>query len=97
MFGEVWEQLLAFLTADRPFADVSRLAVVSKTWRSVSLNALKTVLHLNLSGFAESVVRLALVRVTSENLRGCQPERLPQHQDIRITLLRHVPVSRRLT
>jgi hypothetical protein len=81
MFGEVLEPLLAFLAASRTFAEVSRLAVVSKTWRRVSSNALKTAHQLNLSGFAESVtdavVRLALVRVTSENLRlvnlsGCR-------------------------
>jgi hypothetical protein len=74
MFGEILEPLLAFLAAVKPFAEVSRLAVVSKTWRRVSLNALKTANQLNLSGFAESVtdsvVRLALVRVTSENLRS---------------------------
>ena len=81
MFGEVLEPLFAFLADDRPFAEVSRLAVVSKTWRRVSHNALKTAHQLHLSGFAESVtdgvVLLALVRVTSENLRlvnlsGCQ-------------------------
>jgi hypothetical protein len=73
MFVEVLEPFLAFLAAAKPFAEVSRLAMVSKTWRRVSLNALKTAHQLNLSGFAESVtdgvVRLALVRVTSENLR----------------------------
>jgi ankyrin repeat protein len=73
MFVEILEPLLAFLAANRPFAAVSRLAVVSPTWRRVSLNALKSAHELNLSGFAESVtdgvVRLALVRVTSENLR----------------------------
>jgi hypothetical protein len=67
------EPLLAFFVSARPFAEVSRLAVVSKGVRRVSLNALKTAHQLNLSGFAESVtdgvVRLALVRVTSENLR----------------------------
>ena len=67
MFGEVLEPLFAFLAVDRPFAEVSRLAVVSKTWRRVSLNDLKTAHQLNLSGFAESVnagvVRLALVSV----------------------------------
>ena len=71
--GEVLEPLLAFLAANRPFAEVSRVAVVSKTWRRLSLNALKTAPELILSGFAGSVtdevVRLALVRVTSENLR----------------------------
>ncbi len=55
--------------------------MVSKALRRVSLNALKTAHQLNLSGFSESVtdgvVRLALVRVTSENLRlvnlsGCR-------------------------
>jgi hypothetical protein len=73
MFGEILEPLLVFLAAGLPFAEVSRLAVVSKTWRRVLRNALKTAHQLNLSGFAESVtdavVRLALVRVTSENLR----------------------------
>ncbi len=47
--------------------------MVSKTLRRVSLNALKTVHHLNLNGFSESVtdgvVCLTLVPVTSENLR----------------------------
>jgi len=70
---KVLEPLLAFLAADRPFAEVSRLTVVSKTWRRLSLNSLKTVPQLILSGFAESVtdevVRLALLRVASENLR----------------------------
>jgi hypothetical protein len=33
--GEVLEPLLAFLADDLPFAEVSRLAVVSKTWRRV--------------------------------------------------------------
>ena len=73
MYGDVLEPLLAFFVAARPFAEVSRLAVLSKTWRKVLLNALKTAHQLNLSGFAESVtdevVRLALIRVTSENLR----------------------------
>ena len=55
MFGEILEPLLAFLAAAKPFAEVSRLAVVSKTWRRVSLNALKTAHQLNLSRFAESV------------------------------------------
>jgi hypothetical protein len=74
MFGEVLEPLLAFLAANRPLAEVSRLAVVSKTWRRVSGNALKTAHQLDLSGVAESVtdgvVRLALGRVASENLRA---------------------------
>jgi hypothetical protein len=73
MFGEILEPLLAFLAEGLPFAKVSRLAVVSKAWRRVSRNALKTAHQLNLSGFAESVtdvvVRLALVRVTSEDLK----------------------------
>ena len=72
MLVDVLEPLWGFLAA-RPFAEVSRLAVVSKTLRRFSLNALKTAHQLNMSGFAESVtdgvVRLALVRVTSENLR----------------------------
>jgi hypothetical protein len=72
MFGEVLEPFFTFLAANRPFAEVSRLTVVSKTWRRVSANALKTAHELNLSVFAESVtdevVRLALVRVTPENL-----------------------------
>ena len=55
MFVEVLEPLLEFLVDARTFAEVSRLAVVSKTWRMVSLNALKTAHQLNLSGFAESV------------------------------------------
>jgi len=73
MFVDVLEPLLAFFVNAKTFAEVSRLAVVSKTLTRVSLNALKTAHQLNLSGFAESVtdgvVRLALVRVTSENLR----------------------------
>jgi len=73
MLVDVLEPLLAFFVSARPFAEVSRLAVVSKGVRRVSLNALKTAHQLNLSGFAESVtdgvVRLALARVTSENLR----------------------------
>jgi hypothetical protein len=67
------EPLLAFLAANRPFAEVSRLAVVSKPWRIILSHSLKTAHQLMLSGFAESVtdgvVRLALVRVTSENLK----------------------------
>ena len=70
---EVLEQIFAFLATDRPFAELSRLTLVSTKWRTVSLNALKTAPQLNLSGFAEAVrdedVRLALVRVTSENLK----------------------------
>jgi hypothetical protein len=73
MFVDVLEPLLAFFVNAKTFAEVSRLAVVSKTLRRVSLNALKTAHQLHLSAFAESVtdgvVRLALVRVTSENLR----------------------------
>ena len=72
MLVDVLEPLLAFFVSARPFAEVSRLAVVSKALRRVSLNALKTALELKLSGFAESVtdrvVRLTLVGVTSENL-----------------------------
>ena len=72
--GEVLEPFLAFLAADRPFAEFSRLAVLSKTWMSMSLKSLKTTPHLILGGgFAESVtdevVRLALSRVASENLK----------------------------
>ena len=66
------EPLLAFLAASRTFAEVSRLAVVSKTWRRVSLHALKMAPQLILSGFPESTdreVRLALSRVASENLK----------------------------
>ena len=70
---EVLEPLFAFFATYRPFAEVSRLAVVSRNWRTVALKALKTAPQLNLSEFAESVwdedVRLALVRVTSENLK----------------------------
>ena len=74
MFGDILEPLLAFLAANRPFAEVSRLAVVSKTWRRLSFNALKTANQLILSGFnaeyvTDGVVCLALVRVTSENLK----------------------------
>jgi hypothetical protein len=72
MLVDALELLLAFFVRARPFAEVSRLAVVSKALRRVSLNALKTAHELNLSGFAESVtdgvVRLTLVGVTSENL-----------------------------
>ncbi len=93
-----------FLTTDRPFAEVSRLTVVSKTWRRVSGNVLKTAYQLNLSGFPESatyeVVCLVLVRVTSENLRvvnlgDCHNISPGVMEDI--LLLRHVVVSRRLT
>jgi ankyrin repeat protein len=70
---EVLEPVFAFLGTDRPFAEVSRLAVVSRNWRAAALKSLKTAPQLNLSGFAESVrdedVRLALVRVTSEHLK----------------------------
>jgi hypothetical protein len=73
MSVDVLEPFLTFVVNAKTFAEVSHLAVVSKTLRRVSLNALKTAHQLNLSGFAESVtngvVRLALVRVTSENLR----------------------------
>jgi hypothetical protein len=87
---EVLEPLLAFLAADRPFADVSRLALVSKTWRRMSLNALKTAPQLILSGFPESTdrdVRLALSRVASENLNridlsGCHNISADGIQDI---------------
>ena len=87
---EVLEPLLAFLAADRPFAEVSRLAVVSKTWRRVSLNALKTAPQLILSGFPQSTdrdVRLALSRVASENLNridlsGCHNISADGIQDI---------------
>ena len=67
------EPIFAFLATDRPFAEVSRLTVVSKNWRTVVHKALKTAPQVNLSGFAESVrdedVRLAFVRLTSENLK----------------------------
>jgi hypothetical protein len=70
---EVLEPLFALLATDRSFAEVSRLAVVSRNWRTMTLKALKTAPRLDLSGFADSVrdedVRLALVRVTSENLK----------------------------
>ena len=100
--GDVLEPLLAFLAAEKPFAEVSRLAAVSKTGRRLSFNALKTAHQLNLSGFAESVtdgvLRLALVRVTSENLRlvslsGCHNISAGGMEDI----LQHVQESRRLT
>jgi hypothetical protein len=103
MFADVLEPLLAFVVNANTFAEVSRLAVVSKTLRRVSLTALKTVHQLNLSGFAESttdeVVCLVLVRVTSENLRvvnlgGCH-NISPGVMDI--LLLKYVVVSRRLT
>jgi hypothetical protein len=91
MLVDVLEPLLAFFVSARPFAEVSRVAVVSKGLRRVSLNALKTAHQLNLSGFAESVtdgvVRLALVRVTSENLKridliGCHNIRAGGMEDI---------------
>ncbi len=67
------EPLFAFLATQRPFAEVSRLDVVSRNWRTVVHRSLKTAPQLNLSGFAESVrdedARVALVRVTSENLK----------------------------
>ena len=67
------ETTFAFLATDRPFTEVSRLVVVSRNWRTVVHKALKTAPQVNLSGFAESVrdgdVRLALVHVTSENLK----------------------------
>jgi hypothetical protein len=100
------EPLLAFLAANRPFAEVNRLARVSKTWRRVLHNALKTAPQIILCkkesdyefqsaadaayygqprsrarSFAisvnDGVVRRALSRVASENLRlvdlsGCQ-------------------------
>jgi hypothetical protein len=72
-FEDVLEPLFAFFATDRPFAEVSRLAVVSRNWRTASHKSLKTAPQLNLSGVAESVrdedVRLALIRVTSENLK----------------------------
>ena len=55
MFGDVFQPLFPFLAADLPFAEDSRLAVVSKTWRRVSRNSLKTAHQLNLGGFAGSV------------------------------------------
>jgi hypothetical protein len=71
--GDVLDPILAFLAAHRPFAEISRVAGVSKTWRTVSLKALKTAPQLILSPFAASVkdgdVRLALRRVASENLK----------------------------
>ena len=70
---DVLEPLFAFLVTDRRYAEVIRLAVVSRNWRAVVLKSLKTAPQLDLSGFAESIrdedVRLALVRVTSENLK----------------------------
>jgi hypothetical protein len=52
---DVLEPLFAFFATDRPFAEVSRLAVVSRNWRAVFQKALKTATHLNLSRFAESL------------------------------------------
>ena len=54
MVRKVLEPLFAFFATDRPFAEVSRLAVVSRNWRTVTHKALKTAPQLNLSGFAES-------------------------------------------
>ena len=51
MWVEVLEQFLVFLVYVRQFTEVLRLPVVSKTWRRVSLNTLKTSHQLNLSGF----------------------------------------------
>jgi hypothetical protein len=82
MFGEVLESFFTFLAANRPFAEVSRLDVVSKTWRRVSANALKTAHELNLSVFAESVTDE--VATTSALVTWS-------------TSWRHVAVSRRLT
>jgi hypothetical protein len=102
---EVLEPLFAFFATDRPFAEVSRLAVVSRNWRTVSHKSLKTTSQLNLSGFAESVrdedVRLALVRVTSENLKRvdlsfCHNISAGGMEDILHTWPRNA-VSRRLT
>jgi len=65
--------LAACSHSHRPFAEVSRLAVVSRNWRTLAHKSLKTAPWLDLSGFAESVtdgvVRLALSRVASENLK----------------------------
>ena len=59
MLVDVLEPLLAFFVSAKTFAEVSRLAVVSKALRRVSLNAFiflcATAHQLNLSGFAESV------------------------------------------
>ena len=69
----VLEPLFVFLVTDRRFVEVSHLTVVSWSWRTVVLKSLKTVTQIDLIGFVESVwdegVRLALVRVTSENLK----------------------------
>ena len=102
---EVLEPLLAFFATDRPFAEVSRLTVVSRNWRTAALRSLKTAPELNLSGCAESVrdedVRLALVRVTSENLKRvdlsfCHNISAGGMEDILHTWPRNA-VSRRLT
>ena len=65
---EVLEPLFAFLVEE-----VSRLAVLSRNLSTLVHNCLKTAPQFNLSGVAESVrdedVRVALVRVTSENLK----------------------------
>ena len=51
---EVLEPLFEFLTTDRPFPEVSRLTVVSRKWRTVTLKTLKTVSHLILVGLQSS-------------------------------------------
>jgi hypothetical protein len=57
--GDVLEPLLAFLAANRPFAEVSRLAVVSKPWRIILSHSLKTAHQLILhGGWGISRVRL---------------------------------------
>ena len=71
--GRSWNRSWRFSPPIGRLQKFHALAVVSKIWKRVSRNALKTAHQLNLSGCAESVtdrvVRLALVRVTSENLR----------------------------
>ena len=74
MEGGVLQPLLMFLATDWPFPEVSRLTEVSRSWRTTVLESLKTATQLILRGrYAECVTdrdaRLALVRVTSENLK----------------------------
>ncbi len=48
--------LMHYLATDWPFPEVSRLTVVSRSWRTTVLESLKTANHLILRGqFAKSV------------------------------------------
>jgi hypothetical protein len=53
---EVLPPLMHYLATDWPFPEVSRLTVVSRSWRTTVLESLKTANHLILRGqFAKSV------------------------------------------